>query len=44
MISSPRHVDGECQLPFLVRYVVDRCKGRLMRGIIDQDVDAAEFR
>jgi hypothetical protein len=36
-------VDPEASLPFLIGDIFDRRESRLMRRIVDQDVDAAEF-
>jgi hypothetical protein len=37
-------VDAEGQLPFLVGDVLDGFEGRLMRCVVDENVNATEFR
>jgi hypothetical protein len=36
-------IDPECQFPFLVGNILDGLEARLMRGVVDEDIDAAEF-
>ena len=36
-------VDPEGQLPFLIGNILDRLEARLVRGVVDEDIDAAEF-
>ena len=36
-------IDPECQLPFLVGNVLDGFEARLVRRVVDEDIDAAEF-
>lgn len=37
------NVDLEGQFPFLVRNILDRFEAGLVRGVVDEDVDAVEF-
>ena len=36
-------VDPEGEFPFLVRDILDRFEGRLVRRVVDENVDAAKF-
>ena len=37
------NVDLECQVPLFIGYVCDLLEACLVRGIVDEDVETAQF-